>query len=279
MSEHFRAFTFVDRITSVGNGGRIQGRYVIPSDLQEFPSSLAAEAIGQLAAWAAMKAAGFEQRPIAGLAGRVDLLAAARPGQVLELAADIESLDAEAVAYRGFAAIDGTLIVRLEDCVGPMIPVADLDDPAALRERCEVLCGPGAEPGGFQGLPLFSLHPTDGESGQRTRATFQVPASAAIFADHFPRRPVLPGSMLMQVSLELAAVLAAELSPPTPRRWRLQSILDMKLREFIPPGKSLELEARVKQRTNDCVTLTIGARTEKEVVGSARLLLAPEDRT
>ena len=58
-----------------------------------------------------------------------------QPGQVLQLAADIESLDVEAMAYRGSATIDGTPIIRLEECLGPMIPVTDLDDPVLLRER------------------------------------------------------------------------------------------------------------------------------------------------
>ena len=51
----------------------------------------------------------------------------------------------------------------------------------------------------------------------------------------------------------------------------------MKLREFIPPGKSLELEARLKQRTNYSVMLAVGSRSGKDMVSSARLLLAPED--
>jgi 3-hydroxyacyl-[acyl-carrier-protein] dehydratase len=277
MSEQFRAFSFVDRITAVQKGSRIQGRYLIPPGLKDFPSSLAAEAVGQLAAWAAMEATDFENRPVAGLAGRIDLLAAARPGQVLEIAADIESLDAEAVVYRGHAKIDGRLVVQLEDCVGPMIPVADLDEPAALRERFAVLCGPGAVPEGFRGLPPLSLRRTDGENGQCTQATFEVPAEAALFEDHFPRRPVFPGSLLMQLTLELAASLATEISPPMRRRWRPRTILDMKLREFIPPGKSLELEVRLKQRTNESVMLAVGSRAGKDMVGSARLLLAPEN--
>jgi 3-hydroxyacyl-[acyl-carrier-protein] dehydratase len=277
MNEHFRAFSFVDRIAPFRDGGRVEGGYTIPSDLKSFTPSLAAEAVGQLAAWAAMKAADFERRPVAGLAGRIDLLAAARPGQVLELAVDIESLDAEAIAYRGSATVDGTPVIRLQDCVGPMIPVAELDDPAALRARFSVLCGPGVAPGGFGGLPPLDLHRTEGENGLWARATFQVPTSADFLADHFPRRPVFPGSLLMQVSMELASALAAEFSPPTPRRWRIESVLDMKLREFIPPGANLELEARLKQRTNDSATLSIGARTSREVVSGARLLLAPEE--
>ena len=100
----------------------------------------------------------------------------------------------------GLPTIGGTPVIRLEDCVGPMIPVADLDDPAALRERFAVLCGPGAAPGAFRGLPPLVLHRTGGEEGLSARATFQVPASAPMFADHFPRRPVFPGSLLVQMS-------------------------------------------------------------------------------
>lgn len=276
MSEHFRAFSFVDRIAPSGDASHIEGSYAIPSGLAHFPSSLAAEAVGQLAAWAVMKAADFGQRPIAGLAGRIDLAAAPRPGQVLRLAADIESLDDEAVAYRGAATVDDTLIVRLEECVGPMIPVANLDDPAALRERFAVLCGPGAAAGAFPGLPPLELRWAEGEPGVWARALFQVPVSAPLFADHFPRCPVFPGSLLVQMCHELAATLAAGIPLPASCRWGLKSVLGMKLREFISPGKELDLEARLKQRTDDSATLAVGVRAGREILASARLLLAPE---
>ena len=50
MEDHFRAFSFVDRIASVEPGVRIRGHYAIPSGLNEFPASLVAEAVGP-AAW------------------------------------------------------------------------------------------------------------------------------------------------------------------------------------------------------------------------------------
>jgi hypothetical protein len=46
----------------------------------------------------------------------------------------------------------------------------------------------------------------------------------------------------------------------------------MKLREFIPPGKELLLEAKLKQRTANSLTLALDARSGDEVVGGARLL-------
>jgi hypothetical protein len=63
---------------------------VIPSELRDFPLPLVGEAIGQLAAWAAMAAVEFGQRPVAGLAGSIELLGEPRPGQVLELAAGLD---------------------------------------------------------------------------------------------------------------------------------------------------------------------------------------------
>ena len=272
MSGHFRAFSFVDQVTSIQDGSRVEGRYVIPGDLRAFPPCLAAEAVGQLAAWAAMKSSDFVRRPVAGLAGRVDLLGEARPGKILELAADIESLDEEAISYRGTATSEGASVIALQDCVGPMIPVADLDDPDTLRDRLALLCAQGVPAGGFPGLPPLPFHRVGGDPGLSVRASFAVPSSAPFFADHFPRRPVFPGSLLMQVCLQLSAELVAEIPPPARGQWRLQSVLNMKLREFIPPAKVLLLEARLKQRSADALTLTLDARAGDEVVGGARLL-------
>src|SRR4029453_13118541 len=131
----------------------IRGSYAIPSGIETFPTVLVAEAVGQLAAWAAMSAVEFQSRPIAGLAANIDLLSTVRPGQVLELAADLETVDAEAAAYDGTLYSDGIPGVRLKHCVGPMVPVEEFDDPRALRERFALLCGVGAPPGAFGGVP------------------------------------------------------------------------------------------------------------------------------
>ena len=44
MDHHFRAFSFVDRITVIEPGVRIAGSYTIPAGLAEVPMSLVAEA-------------------------------------------------------------------------------------------------------------------------------------------------------------------------------------------------------------------------------------------
>jgi 3-hydroxymyristoyl/3-hydroxydecanoyl-(acyl carrier protein) dehydratase len=187
MDGHFRAFSFVDRIDSIQERLSIRGRYAIPSRIDTFPAALVAEAVGQLAAWAAMSAVEFQTRPIAGLAASVDLLSTVRPGQVLELAAELETADVEAVAYDGMAHADGIPVIRLKHCVGPMVPVEEFDDPQALRERFAVLCAGGVTPGAFGGVPSLAQDRISLEDGQSLRATLHVPDHAPFFADHFPR--------------------------------------------------------------------------------------------
>jgi len=277
MDEHFRAFSFVDRIHSLQPGVRICGSYQIHDRVVTFPASLIAEAVGQLAAWAAMAAVDFKCRPLAGLAGHITLLSSVRPGQVLEMMAELESVDTEAVAYGGTAQADGIPVMRLEHCVGPMMPLEQFDDPQALRDRFALLCGDGASPGAFRGVDSLALAHTGGETGQSMRATLHVPVSAPFFGDHFPRRPLFPGTLLMGTNLELASSLAGQWAAPTAGlRWVLRGVSDVKLRAFTLPGETLEIEARLNQLSADAATVSVESRNAKRVIGSARVLLAPE---
>lgn len=274
MDGHFRAFSFVDRIASVEPGVRIRGAYRIPADIPEFPGSLVSEAVGQLAAWSAMAALDFKVRPVAGLAGRIELLSEVRPGQTLELAAGIETAEMDAVAYGGTAHADGRPVVVLEHCVGPMMPLEEFDDPEAVRGRFAFLCGDGAAPGGFAGLPAVALEPGEGEPGRLMRATLRVPFEAPFFADHFPRRPVFPGTLLMHSNLRLAAALAAEVPSPA-NGWRMRSVSDVKLRAFTPPGEVLALEAKLGDAANDALEIIVETRNGKRLVGGGRVQFAP----
>lgn len=275
MDEHFRAFTFVSRITSVEPGVRIRGTYDVPRDLSSFAHSLVAEAVGQLAAWSAMAALDFKFRPVAGLAANIELLSPVRPGQTLELAAELETVDAEAVAYSGTAHTNGVPAIRLEHCVGPMMAMEEFDDPAAVRRQFERLCREAAEPGGFRGAPGVALEANGGEAGKSKLATLRVPTAAPFFADHFPRRPVFPGTLLMNLNLQLAAELAAELPvPATGAAWNLRAISDVKLRAFTPPGEVLQCEAKVSDHSDQGALLIVETRKGRKIVGGAKVRFA-----
>lgn len=276
MDGHFRTFSFVDRITRLDPGGGIRGQYAIPPALDVFPASLVAEAVGQLAAWAAMAALGCSHRPVAGIAGTIELLSAVRPGQVLDLAADLESVDTETVGYGGTAHADGIPVIRLLDCVGPMVPVEDFDDPKSVRDRLHLLHTVGAAPGAFGSLPALELERDGGEPGQSARTILPVPVAASFFADHFPRRPVFPGTLLMQANLQTAAMLAAEVCSGEGAVWAPRMVSDVKLRAFIAPGDTLELEAKRTGRSDTSLSVAVESRIHRRLVGSAEIQFAPD---
>lgn len=271
----FAAFSFVDRITRSDGDGRVEGRYTVPAGVDRFPASLMAEAVGQLAAWSAMSRLDFALRPVAGLAAETRYHALVRPGQTLTLEADVERCDADAVAYGGRALVDGRLAVELVGCVGPMLPMADFDDPAAVRADFATLCGAGAAPGRFAGVPPPRLDALGAEAGRGRRALLQVPArdAAPFFGDHFPRRPVYPGTLLMDALATLALGVAREALADTaalaPRR-----VGDVKIRAFTAPGSTLELAADLIEAGAGRAHCKATARADGRAVATARIEVA-----
>lgn len=272
---HFRAFTFVDRILAVQPGVSVRGQFNIPAKQPEFSLSLVAEATGQCAAWSALAAVDFKSRPVAGIAGLVEMLAPVHPGDTLELTAVIESVDADAIAYAGTASVNGSPVLRLHNCVGPMLPVEDFDDPQALRDHYALLCGAGATPDAFGGVPDIVCEQTGHEPGQLIRGRLPVPAAAPFFHDHFPRKPVFPGTLLMRSKLQLVGKLAAEVPlPANAREWKLQNVSEMKLRAFIEPGEVLDLEAKLIEVAGTNLSILVESRRGKRLAGAATIILS-----
>jgi 3-hydroxymyristoyl/3-hydroxydecanoyl-(acyl carrier protein) dehydratase len=271
MSARFRAFTFVDRIVEIEPGARARGRYAVPAGIPRFPATLVAEAVGQLAAWTAMAHIGFRGRPVAALAGESRFLGNVAPGDVIDLAIEIESCSDEAVEYHGWADVAGVRVLELERCLGPMLPLEDFDSAADMRAHFEVLCGAGAAPGGFPGVGEPSLAIVAKEPGKVLRGRLQVPADAAFFADHFPRRAVFPATLLLDAQTGLAADLVAGLAPSGDRRaYALSRVTDVKVRSFTPPGQDLELAAEVKDADAECVVVALSASADGKRVATAR---------
>jgi 3-hydroxymyristoyl/3-hydroxydecanoyl-(acyl carrier protein) dehydratase len=242
MSGHFSAYSFVDRISEIEAGKRARGCYQVPAHLSRFSSTLTAEAAGQLAAWNAMAYLDYKVRPVAGLAAEIRFGPEVRPGQRLDLEVVIESCESDAVSYSAWADADGVRVMELDHSVGPMLPMEEFDSPDAVRERFQLLCGPGAPSGRFAGVPEHDIEIVEEVSEERVRATMRVPRQAPFFADHFPRRPVFPGTLLLDAQIGLALKFTAG-----SKRWPAGSVLaatrvpNMKMRSFVQPGDVLEL--------------------------------------
>ena len=241
---HFAAFSFVDRITAFAPGKGAHGVFHVPAAVADFPACLVAEAVGQLAAWVSMEHIGYRGRPVAALASETRFFGAVTPGDLLELTVEIDDVDDDAVSYHGWADVAGRRVIELNHCLGPMLPVAEFDAPEALRERFAVLRGAGATPDRFHGVAAPDAAIVEHVPGVSVRANLDVPMSAPFFADHFPRRPVFPATLLLNAQIALATRIAREANAarhaidPAPVR-----MTHVKMRAFIVPGQQVDVRA------------------------------------
>jgi len=276
MSDHFAAYSFVDRITEFAPGAHARGWYAVPRDIAAFPSCLVAEAVGQLAAWVAMDKLGYCGRPVAALATETLFEGSVAPGDLLELDVDIDDCDDEVIAYGGRAKVNGRQVIELRHCLGPMLPVEELDSPDALRERFALLRGRGAAAGGFRGVAPVPVTVDARVAAKSLHATLMVPEHAAFFGDHFPRRPVFPATLLLDLQMRLAIELANSLGESrgaaamTPSR-----MTNVKMRTFITPGQQVGINVELLPAPDDSATarIALSAHVGDRAVATARVEL------
>jgi len=279
MQGHFGPFSFVDRITQLEAGKRAAGCFAVPAKLSRFSSCLALEAAGQLAAWLAIADLDFRLRPVAGVAMDLRFGAQVHPGQTLDLAIDIDRCDQDAVRYSACAYAEGVKVIDLEHSLGPMLPMEEFDAPDAMRERFELLCGGGAPVGRFDGVPEHDIEILEDVRGKSVRAMLRVPEEAAFFSDHFPRRPVFPGTMLLDAHIQVSLAAAGRSGHWSPAmRIAVASVPSMKLRAFITPGDMVELLAELSPPDGGNVMMVkTGARVNGKQVAMGQLEITALD--
>ena len=278
MADHFAAFSFVDRIAELVPGKLARGVFSVPRDVGAFPACLVAEAVGQLAAWVAMAYIDFRGRPVAALATETLFHREVVPGDRLQLAVEIEACDDDAVAYGGAAEVEGARVIELRHCLGPMLPVAEFDAPEAMRERFGMLCGEGAPAARFHGVDRPRLDAIEATSNRSVRATLRVPQSAPFFADHFPRRPVFPATLLLDSQIRLAMDLArSAIAAPAGMTLLPQRMTNVKMRAFIVPGQAVELAAELAAISGASGTARLTASVDGRNVATARLDIAARE--
>lgn len=281
-------FSFVHSILAVDPGRAARGVCVVPhlepadlgpgAPVPQLPPSLITEAIGQLAGWVAMAEARFQRRPIAALAGELKVNGGACADTRLMLEVEIERCDPDAVSYGGRAWCGDTCLVELRRSVGPMLAMEEFDDAEVVARHFRELCGAGPTPPlpraelGRLSMAVVALDP-----GRTVRAEVKVPADAPWFAGHFPRKPVLPGTMLVDVQARLAAELAATMHPAEKRGFRPARARGIKLRAFVPPGATVVIEGTVRGSPHGTVDVVFEGTMDGARVSSARVELVPHD--
>jgi 3-hydroxymyristoyl/3-hydroxydecanoyl-(acyl carrier protein) dehydratase len=274
-----KVFHFVDEILECEPGRRALGiKHVTPWDSfvritsaggRELLPCIVGEALGQLGAWCAMAANGFTLRPVAGVVGEVGIFGPAGPGDSILLSTTIDSLTDEAVYYHASASVDGEEILTLGNTLGPLLPLEDFDDPDQLRARFDAISRTGSRP-----EPPPALEPATPvelgfdellscEPGRELRAVKTISADEPYFGDHFPRKPVLPLSLLLESLLQLGQRLLSDEGAELEQcRFAPKRLRKVKMRRFVEAGQMLEATARVEESDTRAARLSFSCSVD-----------------
>ena len=272
-------FHFVDQILELDPGRHALGIKRVRSDeifvrlnvdgKATLLSCILGEALGQLGAWSVMAAKGFTVRPVAGIVGEVAIIGEATAGDSVLLDTTIDSVTDDAVFYHATASVDGSTVLRLENTLGPLLPMEQFNDPKEVRDRFARICHSGDSTGASETRESTAA-PFDlsfdeilsFESCKEATAVRTLSGSEAFLRDHFPRKPVLPLSLLLESLLQLGQKLledSGSLYVPTGAQ-------KVKMSRFVEPGDSLVVKVRVSERNAKNALLKFRSEVEGERV-------------
>jgi 3-hydroxymyristoyl/3-hydroxydecanoyl-(acyl carrier protein) dehydratase len=286
-------FLFVDKILELVPGQKTialkhitaTDSYLIP-DTQNKPSIMSCiigEALGQLCSWNVIKSSDFRFRLIGGVVGEVKIMQDAYLGDtvVLENYIDVLDLDNQVVSFSGIAKVDDKPILTVENGLGPLLPVADFGSVEIVKKEFANLYRPGAVPLLSEAQHVetsVSYHAhliafdkiLAWEKGARVIAQKNISLTAPYFADHFPQKPVLPLSLLMECNMQLGYQFLADMQPDvSAKRFRVTSVRRIKMSDFVQPGDSVTTILTLKECTPTHFVLNFSSK-----VGDKRVCVA-----
>lgn len=277
-------FLFVDRILQLSPGEMVRGikhitqddAYLCPSaeGIPCFMPSLIGETLGQLAAWNVMFFNDFTLRPVAGVVASARLHRPAYVGETLLLESFIEHLDEAAVQYHSVARVGDEVIFNIDGALGPMLPMADFIDGDEVRRQFNEVNRPGEWPpqsfvaGVVADEPKSTLvteppkrvapmsfdHILTSEPGVSLSAIKSITRAAPYFPDHFPNKPVLPLTILLECKLNLAQEFVRRAS--FTNAYEVSELRKIKMSEFVYPGDVLICYVKVKQQDEQQLVLS-----------------------
>ena len=117
--------------------------------------------------------------------------------------------------------------------------------------------------------------------GAEAEGVKNVLTGEGVFRDHFPRKPVLPGVLVLEGIQQLACALLEEsrLNAGSPSQARLSAFEGVKFRDMLGPGDTLRYHVSVQSADDSGAAVSASARKGDAVVVSCRMafLFEPGD--
>jgi 3-hydroxymyristoyl/3-hydroxydecanoyl-(acyl carrier protein) dehydratase len=296
------SFLFVDRILTLTPEGAARGvKQVTPDDYyvcldtlkkRYFVPALVGETVGQLAAWHVMQRCDFTKRPVAGIVERACLHRPVYVGETIQLATQIKSLDESTVHYSGEARVRDELVFELIGALGPLLPMDDFVDEKVVRAQFDELNRPGDWPEeAALRTPLDESNVTldsrvstlvqfdrvlEHEVGVRVVAEKCLTRAAPYFPDHFPKKPVMPMTILLECLMNLGRDFTAQAFPDKP--YRVQEMRRIKMNDFLLPSDVVTATLSIKSHHDDLLVLACRVSRFDKRVCLLELVMTPEAR-
>lgn len=296
-------FLFVDRIVESSPGQLIRGiKHVTSNDtfltVDEqgrpcFIPSLIGETLGQLAAWNVMALQGFTHRPVAGIVARASMHRRAYVGETLLLESFIEHLDDSVMQYHSEARVGSELVFSIDGALGPLLPMDDFINLDEVKQQFSEInrpgdwsvisteSGPVADEYLIMGSELSVVPMTfdrirSCQPGISLIAEKRISRAAPYFADHFPKKPVLPLTVLLECKLNLAYEFVLRAGYLT--HYQVSEFRKIKMNEFVYPGDVLECYVTVKKQTEDELILAYRSEVAGKRVCVVDVVLIPRGK-
>lgn len=286
-------FLFVDRIIEFTPSRSARGLKCVSlkdpylkinsEGLSVLSSCVIGEALGQLTAWIVMHANDFSKRPVAGIADEVSIYREVYAGEILNLNTEIETLDDKVVLYNSFATVGEELVFCLKRAMGPLLPMEDFIDPQRAREQFKMIYREGQTHSTTACNKSNSFYPTCIPNNESQFSFFDsildltpegltaqkhISLLAPYFDDHFPRKPVLPLTLLLEGNLELIHFFLQENFKKEANLFRPKSLHKIRIRQFIFPGDSIVTTVHLKEKLEEGFLFSIKTQLEGKTVCS-----------
>lgn len=292
-------FLFVDRIVQSSPGELIRGlKHVTKEDscltVDEqgrpcFISSLIGETLGQLAAWNVMTHNQFTQRPVAGVVASVCVKRPVYVGETVLLESFIDSLDSTAVEYHSEARVGDEPVFIIDGALGPLLPMEQFSDPCVVRQQYEEIYRPGDWASVVdiqkQVIPRaldvsndvlrYSKFTFDQvielEPGVSLVAVKKISRAAPYFPDHFPKKPVLPMTVLLECIQNLARQFIAV--DKQYDKYQIKEMRRIKMNDFVMPGDVIIGRMTLRHHTEEQLIILCRCEVDGKRVCVVELVL------
>ena len=115
----------------------------------------------------------------------------------------------------------------------------------------------------------------DAKNGRASGAAF-VPADHPLFADHFPGKSLLPGSLILELAAQVAGPLSEEFAKTQLglERWAILGMVrDARFLQPVFLPASLEITATISRSQSSNISTTVTVTVDNERVMQAELVM------